>query len=77
MLGDEGYRELAYGAARDALGPMETDVDLCCGLAGRAYALLALHRASGADIWLREARTLAVRALRPRNAGRAVRAQLV
>jgi eukaryotic-like serine/threonine-protein kinase len=66
VLGDEGYRELAYGAARDALGPMETGVDLCCGLSGRAYALLALHRASGDDIWLREARTLAVRALRPR-----------
>jgi hypothetical protein len=66
VLGDEGYRELAYGAARDALGPMETGVDLCCGLAGRAYALLALHRASGDDIWLREARALAVRALRPR-----------
>jgi serine/threonine-protein kinase len=66
VLGDEGYRELAYGAARDALGPMETGVDLCCGLSGRAYALLALHRASGDDIWLREARTLALRALRPR-----------
>jgi hypothetical protein len=47
---------------------METGVDLCCGLAGRAYALLALHRASGDDIWLREARALAVRALRPRVA---------
>ena len=42
VLGDEGYRELAIGAARDALGPTESGVDLCCGLSGRAYALLAL-----------------------------------
>ena len=66
VLGDAGYRELAEGAARDALGPIDTGVDLCCGLSGRAYALLALHRASGDDIWVREARTLALRALRPR-----------
>ena len=66
VLGDEGYRELAYGAACDAFGPTETGVDLCCGLSGRAYALLALHRASGDEFWLREARTLALRALRPR-----------
>jgi predicted Ser/Thr protein kinase len=66
VLGDAGYRELAYGAARDALSPMETGVDLCCGLSGRAYALLALYRASGDQMWLREARMLALRALRPR-----------
>jgi serine/threonine protein kinase len=66
VLGDEGYRELAYGAARDALGPMESGVDLCCGLSGRAYALVALHRASGDEFWLGEARKLALRALRPR-----------
>ena len=66
VLGDEGYRELAYGAARDALGPMESGVDLCCGLSGRAYALLALHRASGDEFWLGAARKLAFRALRPR-----------
>jgi len=66
VLGDEGYRELAYGAARDALGPMESGVDLCCGLSGRAYALLALHRASEDEFWLGEARKLAFRALRPR-----------
>jgi predicted Ser/Thr protein kinase len=65
VLGDKGYRELACGAARDTLGPAETGVDLCCGLSGRAYALLALHRASGDEMWLRDARTLALRALRP------------
>lgn len=45
---------------------MESGVDLCCGLSGRAYALLALHRASGDEFWLGEARKLALRALRPR-----------
>jgi serine/threonine-protein kinase len=66
VLGEAGYRELACGAARDALGPVESGVDLCCGLSGRAYAVLALHRASGDEFWLREARKLAFRALRPR-----------
>lgn len=65
-FGDAGYRELAIGAARDALGPAESGIDLCCGLTGRAYALLALHRGSGDEYWLNEARRLTVRALRPR-----------
>jgi serine/threonine-protein kinase len=66
VLGDNGYRELASGAAHDALGPVESGIDLCCGISGRAYALLALHRASGDELWLREARNFALRALRPR-----------
>ena len=70
VLGDEGYRELATGAARDAIGPIETGVDLCCGLAGRAYALLALHRTSGDEHWLKEARSLTLRSLQPRLADR-------
>jgi serine/threonine-protein kinase len=36
--------------------------NLCCGLAGRAYAMLALHRATDERQWLERARTLAVRA---------------
>ncbi len=68
VLRDDGYRELASGAARDALGPVESGVDLCCGLSGRAYALLALYRAGGDEYWLREARSLTLRALRPRIA---------
>lgn len=35
--------------------------DLCCGLAGRAYALLALHRVTGDAGWLARARELARR----------------
>lgn len=68
VLGGDGYRRLAIGAALDAVGPSETGSDLCCGLAGRAYALLALHRATGDGQWLKEARRLAVRAIRPRLA---------
>jgi hypothetical protein len=67
VLGDVGYRELAIGAARDTLGPAESGIDLCCGLAGRGYALLALHRASGDEHWLKEARRLTLRALRPQR----------
>jgi serine/threonine protein kinase len=32
---------------------------LCCGLGGRAYALLALYQATGAPVWVDRARTLA------------------
>jgi serine/threonine-protein kinase len=38
-------------------------VDLCCGLAGRAYALLELWRASGDAVWHRRAELLAQRAI--------------
>ena len=69
VLGDVGYRELAIGAARDALGPTESGVDLCCGLTGRAYALLALYRRSGDEYWLKKARSLTLRALGPRLTG--------
>jgi serine/threonine-protein kinase len=68
VLGGDGYGKLAIGAALDAVGPSETGSDLCCGLAGRAYALLALHRATGDGHWLKETRRLALRAIRPRLA---------
>jgi serine/threonine-protein kinase len=38
-------------------------MSLCCGDAGRAYALLALHRRTGDEAWLPRARTLADRAM--------------
>ena len=38
--------------------------DLCCGTAGRAYALLTLYRSTGAEIWLERAHALAERAAR-------------
>src|SRR3954454_19000256 len=56
VLGDAGFRPLAEGAALDALGPVESGIDLCCGRAGRAYAALALYRATGDERWIDGAR---------------------
>ena len=36
--------------------------DLCCGLAGRAYAALAAYKVTGEDAWLARGRDLAERA---------------
>jgi eukaryotic-like serine/threonine-protein kinase len=46
----------SYDGLADAPG------DLCCGLAGRAYALLHLYRFTGELAWLERARVLAKRA---------------
>jgi serine/threonine-protein kinase len=46
----------AYEASPDAPG------DLCCGLAGRAYALLSLYRFTGELAWLERAQLLSTRA---------------
>lgn len=61
LLGGDGdYRRLARGAAWAAYeGTHATVGDLCCGLAGRAYALLSLHRHSGEAAWAARARVLA------------------
>ncbi|MGQ0765497.1 MAG: lanthionine synthetase LanC family protein [Gemmatimonadota bacterium] len=60
---DPSFMELASGAAWNA---WEYDGDeigsLCCGLAGRAYALLAMYRATGDFEWYRRGRILALRA---------------
>jgi serine/threonine-protein kinase len=58
------YLELAHGAALrtwDADEPSET---LCCGLAGRGYALLNMYRASQDTVWVDRARDLVGRAMR-------------
>ncbi len=39
----------------------DDDATLCCGLPGRAYALLAWHRCSGDAIWIARARELVQR----------------
>jgi serine/threonine protein kinase len=52
--------ELAGWSAND--GPTAAPGDLCCGLAGRAYALLCLYRHTGEEAWLARARALAGRA---------------
>lgn len=62
--GDPAYRRLAEAAAWDSWDDQESGVyDLCCGRAGRAYAMLALHRATRDDEWLARARFLTNEAL--------------
>jgi eukaryotic-like serine/threonine-protein kinase len=62
MLGDDRYRSLAEGAAWNAWESPDSSGNLCCGLAGRAYALLNLHRHGGGPEWLERARILTERA---------------
>jgi serine/threonine-protein kinase len=64
LFGGAKYLTLAEGAAWDAYDDGEDTVyDLCCGRAGRAYALLALYRSGGDDAWLSRGRQLAETAL--------------
>jgi len=60
---DSTFLDLAHGAAWNSWEDhgVETN-DLCCGLAGRGYALLALYRATGDEQWRRRASELAARA---------------
>src|SRR6185295_14230631 len=62
MLAEPRYRALAEGAAWNAWEGPGTGISLCCGLAGRAYALLHLYRPGGGVDWLERARDLAERA---------------
>jgi eukaryotic-like serine/threonine-protein kinase len=64
MLGEDADLALAEGAAWDTWEAGGGLADLCCGLAGRAYALLALHRVSGDAAWLRRAGIMAHEAAR-------------
>jgi len=62
-LGEARFLDLAAGAAWNAWEGGDTGGGLCCGGAGRAYALLNLSRHLGGDpAWLARARTLADRA---------------
>jgi serine/threonine-protein kinase len=57
---EAGFEELARGAAWNAWeDDNEHALDLCCGLSGRAYSLLAMYRHTGEFDWLRRARMLA------------------
>ncbi len=62
MLGDDLYLTLAEKAANNVREEPDTVGQLCCGLAGRAYALLNLYRYTGNAHWLAGARELAHRA---------------
>jgi len=59
MLGEPRWRELAEGAAWNAWEAPDSHGTLCCGLAGRAYALLNLYKHGGGAPWLLRARELA------------------
>ncbi len=64
LLGEERYLELARGAAWDAWQAPDTFPSLCCGVAGRCYALLAFYRHTGEEAWLARAQDLALKAAR-------------
>ena len=59
LLDDPHYLKLAEGAAWTSYEAQSTGGDLCCGSAGRAYALLRFFRHTGDQIWLDRAHELA------------------
>jgi len=65
LLGGSRYLDLALRSAWDCWDSPEPVSTLCCGLAGRAYALLNLYRWSGDVVWRDRARELGLRAARP------------
>jgi serine/threonine-protein kinase len=68
LLGAPRYIDLAEGAAWRSWEAAEPSPTLCCGLGGRAYALLNMYRHTGDRIWLERARRLAALAARLDNA---------
>ena len=63
IFGKDCYLDLATGAAWNTWESGEGAGTLCCGLAGRAYALLNLYRLTNEKVWLDRARGLATRAV--------------
>jgi serine/threonine-protein kinase len=61
-FGRREHLDLALGAAFEAFDAPDVHGSLCCGIAGRGYALLNLHRTTGDRVWLDRARDLAERA---------------
>ncbi len=62
LLGHDRFATLAELAAWTAYTAQDggsAPGDLCCGLAGRAYALLCLYHHTGEPLWLARARALA------------------
>jgi len=60
--GSDRWMQLAHAAAWHAWEAADQVESLCCGLAGRAYALLDLYQAGAGAEWLDRARILADRA---------------
>ena len=59
LLDDPHFLKLSEGAAWVSYEAQSTGGDLCCGSAGRAYALLRFFRKTGDQIWLNRAHELA------------------
>ena len=59
VFGERQHLALAEGAAWNAYEEPRFSADLCCGTAGRAYALLNLYKHTGDAAWLSRARHLA------------------
>jgi len=59
VLGDEQWLQLAELCAWNNWDEPRGATTLCCGTAGRAYALLNLYKHTGATEWLSRARQLA------------------
>lgn len=63
VFAEPRWLRLAEGAAWNAWEDPAGGGSLCCGLAGRAYALLLWYQTSGEAVWLGRARALAERAV--------------
>jgi serine/threonine-protein kinase len=59
VFGDPAYLDIAERAALDAWNTRTTLGNLCCGLAGQAYALLNIYRHTRQAVWIERARELA------------------
>lgn len=65
MFGEKIYLEDAeWAATHTALHP-DTEGHLCCGVAGRVFALLQMYRDTGGSRWLDQARGLARHLIEP------------
>ena len=62
-LGNEVFGRIAARAALHAYEAPTDIADLCCGAAGRAYAMLDMFRHTGERQWLTRAHALAERAV--------------
>lgn len=59
VLGDEYLDEVEAAALAAWSHPQHAKLDLCCGLAGRAYSLLAAYQVTGDARWIERAGDLA------------------
>lgn len=71
LSGEDRYLALAEGCAWNAWEEGDASIgNLCCGLSGRAYGLVAFYKATGEAAWLERARRLAAAAMASGEAAR-------